>query len=86
MAQVAQHQRIAQAAVISAAPDHREIRLGQRVVVLRGLSSSVDAPLQARETLGSCCAWSDAVICPAIDAAGRQPPACMGRGPGPDHP
>ena len=34
-----------------------------------------------------CCAWSDAVICPAFDAAGRQPPACMGvRGPGPDHP
>ena len=32
-------------------------------------------------------AWSDAVICPAFDAAGRQPPACMGvRGPGPDHP
>src|SRR6516164_6615745 len=32
-------------------------------------------------------AWSDAVICPASDAAGRQPPACMGvRGPGPDHP
>jgi len=36
---------------------------------------------------GRCCAWSDAVICPAFDAAGRQPPACMGvRGPGPDHP
>src|SRR5215472_17344691 len=36
---------------------------------------------------GRCCAWSDAVICPAYDAAGRQPPACMGvRGPGPDHP
>jgi len=34
-----------------------------------------------------CCAWSDAVICPACDAAGRQPPACMGvRGPGPNHP
>jgi class 3 adenylate cyclase len=34
-----------------------------------------------------CGAWSDAVICPAFDAAGRQPPACMGvRGPGPDHP
>ena len=34
-----------------------------------------------------CCAWSDAVICPAFDAAGRQPPACMGvRGPGPNHP
>src|SRR5215470_19102549 len=33
-----------------------------------------------------CCAWSDAVICPAFDAAGTQPPACMGvRGPGPDH-
>jgi NAD(P)-dependent dehydrogenase (short-subunit alcohol dehydrogenase family) len=32
-------------------------------------------------------AWSDAVICPAFDAARRQPPACMGvRGPGPDHP
>src|SRR6516162_3590453 len=27
---------------------------------------------------GRCCAWSDAVICPASDAAGRQPPACMG--------
>src|SRR5262249_39906752 len=27
---------------------------------------------------GRCCAWSDAVICPAFDAAGRQPPACMG--------
>jgi hypothetical protein len=36
---------------------------------------------------GRCCAWSDAVICPAFDAAGRQPPACMGvRGPGPNHP
>ena len=36
---------------------------------------------------GRCCAWSDAVICPAFDGAGRQPPACMGvRGPGPDHP
>ena len=36
---------------------------------------------------GRCCAWSDAVICPAFDAAERQPPACMGvRGPGPDHP
>jgi hypothetical protein len=36
---------------------------------------------------GRCCAWSDAVICPAFDAAGRQPPACMGvRGPGPDYP
>src|SRR5246500_3474060 len=36
---------------------------------------------------GRCCAWSDAVICPAFDAAGRQPPACMGvRGLGPDHP
>jgi hypothetical protein len=34
-----------------------------------------------------CSAWSDAVICPALDAAGRQPPACMGvRGLGPDHP
>jgi len=34
-----------------------------------------------------CCAWSDAVICPALDAATTQPPACMGvRGPGPDHP
>ena len=34
-----------------------------------------------------CCAWSDAVICPAFDAAGTQPPAYMGvRGPGPDHP
>src|SRR5262249_33607263 len=36
---------------------------------------------------GRCCAWSDAVICPAFDAAGRQPPACMGvRGLDPDHP
>ena len=40
---------------------------------------SVDAPFQAREKRwGRCCAWSDAVICPAFDAAGRQPPACMG--------
>jgi hypothetical protein len=36
---------------------------------------------------GRCCARSDAVICPAFDAAERQPPACMGvRGPGPNHP
>jgi len=49
---------------------------------------SVDAPFQAREKRwGRLRAWSDAVICPAFDAAGRQPPACMGvRGPGPDHP
>ena len=33
MAQVAQHQRVAEAAVIAAAaPNHREIRLGQRVM------------------------------------------------------
>ena len=33
MAQIAQHQRVAEAAVIaSAAPSHREIRLGQRVI------------------------------------------------------
>ena len=27
---------------------------------------------------GRCCAWSDAVICPALDAAGRQPPIARG--------
>ena len=44
-------------------------------------------PSRQGKTWGRCCAWSDAVICPAFDAAGRQPPACMGvRGPGPDHP
>ena len=48
---------------------------------------SVDAPLQARENVGvvlrvvGCCHLS------GLDAAGRQPPACMGvRGLGPDHP
>ena len=52
-----------------------------------GRFPSVDAPSRQGKTLGSCCAWSDAVICPAFDAAGRQPPACMGvRGPGPNHP
>ena len=44
-------------------------------------------PLGKGKRWDRCCAWSDAVICPALDAAGRQPPACMGvRGPGPDHP
>ena len=49
---------------------------------------SVDAPFQAREKRwGRLRAWSDAVICPAFDAAGRQPPACMGvRRPGPNPP
>src|SRR5262244_2415140 len=44
-------------------------------------------PFRQGKTSYRCCAWSDAVICPAFDAAGRQPPACMGvRGPGPHHP
>src|ERR1700738_1301740 len=44
-------------------------------------------PFRQGKTLDRCCAWSDAVICPAFDAAGRQPPACMGvRGSGPDTP
>src|SRR5262249_23112792 len=49
---------------------------------------SVHATFQRREKhWDRCCGWSDAVICPALDAAGRQPPACMGvRGPGPNHP
>src|SRR5262249_15675447 len=49
---------------------------------------SVHATFQRREKhWDRCCGWSDAVICPALDAAGRQPPACMGvRGPGPHHP
>src|SRR5262249_31421595 len=34
-----------------------------------------------------CCAWADAVICPAFYGEGRHPPAYMGvRGLGPDHP
>src|SRR5262244_1491914 len=44
-------------------------------------------PFRQGKTSYRCCAWSDAVICPAFDAAGRQPPACMGvRGPGPNPP
>ena len=44
-------------------------------------------PLGKGKRWDRCSAWSDAVICPALDAAGRQPPACMGvRGPGPVHP
>src|SRR4029077_18871911 len=50
--------------------------------------STCGRPLSGKgKRWGRCCAWSDAVICPAFDAAGRQPPACMGvRGPGQDHP
>jgi hypothetical protein len=53
-----------------------------------GRQSICGRPLSGKgKRWGRCCAWSDAVICPAFDAAGRQPPACMGvRGPGPDHP
>src|SRR6516165_8894581 len=44
-------------------------------------------PFRQGKRWDRCGAWSDAVICPAFDAAGRQPPAYMGvRGPGPNHP
>jgi hypothetical protein len=54
----------------------------------RRLLSICGRPLSGKgKRWDRCCAWSDAVICPAFDAAGTQPPACMGvRGPGPDHP
>jgi hypothetical protein len=57
----------------------------------RFLSGGVFSVVEGQRLLkgkrwGRCCAWSDAVICPAFDAAERQPPACMGvRGPGPNH-
>ena len=53
----------------------------------RRLLSICGRPLSGKgKRWDRCCAWSDAVICPAFDAAGTQPPACMGvRGPGPDH-
>src|SRR5262249_47238694 len=59
-----------------------------RVLLAEHRFPSVDAPLSRKgKRWGRVCAWSDAVICPAYDAAGRQPPACMGgRGPGPNHP
>ena len=52
------------------------------------LSNICGRPLSGKgKRWDRCCAWSNAVICPAFDAAGTQPPACMGvRGPGPDHP
>ena len=49
---------------------------------------SVDAPFQARENVGVVVARGRMLssVRP-FDAAGRQPPACMGvRGPGPNHP
>src|SRR5262249_2626834 len=55
---------------------------------LDGRFPSVDAPFQARENVGIVAARGRMLssVRP-LDAAGRQPPACMGvRGPGPDHP
>jgi hypothetical protein len=48
-----------------------------------GVVSICGRPFRARESVGTVVVrGSDAVICLAFDAAGRQPPACMGvRGP-----
>jgi len=55
--------------------------------VLQSLTICGRPPPGKGKRWGRCGAWSDAVICPAFDAAGTQPPACMGvRGLGPDHP
>ena len=70
------------------------LRYRQRATVLRDLavlandgSPSVDAPFHARENFGVVVARGRMLSSVRPDAAGRQPPACMGvRGPGPDHP